>query len=113
MPQKRKIAVLIESDFFEPEIFYYQHRFPEEGVETTLPRPAMGPASSASPGTSGASHSRAARASRTWTTPRSRVTRRSSCRPAWWRIGFVTAKRQRARAGDRFHEARIRQEVGS
>lgn len=29
----RKIAVLIESDFYEPEIFYYQHRFPEEGVE--------------------------------------------------------------------------------
>jgi protease I len=29
----RKIAVLIESDFYEPEIFYYQHRFPEEGAE--------------------------------------------------------------------------------
>jgi protease I len=30
---KSKIAVLIESDFYENEIFYYQHRFLEEGVE--------------------------------------------------------------------------------
>jgi protease I len=29
----RKIAVLIESDFYEKEIFYYEHRFPEEGAE--------------------------------------------------------------------------------
>ena len=29
----RMIAVLIESDFYEPEIHYYQHRFPEEGAE--------------------------------------------------------------------------------
>ena len=29
----KKIAVLIESDFYEPEIFYYQRRFPEEGAE--------------------------------------------------------------------------------
>lgn len=28
-----KIAVLMESDFYEPEILYYQHRFPEEGAE--------------------------------------------------------------------------------
>lgn len=28
-----KIAVLMESDFYEPEIFYYQHRFAEEGAE--------------------------------------------------------------------------------
>jgi protease I len=28
-----KIAVLMESDFYEPEIHYYQHRFPEEGAE--------------------------------------------------------------------------------
>ncbi|MEW2247586.1 DJ-1/PfpI family protein [Streptomyces sp. NPDC058733] len=28
-----KIAVLLESDFYEPEILYYQHRFPEEGAE--------------------------------------------------------------------------------
>lgn len=28
-----KIAVLIESDYFEPEIHYYQHRFKEEGME--------------------------------------------------------------------------------
>lgn len=36
MPQPtlkgRKIAILIESDFYEPEIFYYQHRFVEEGA---------------------------------------------------------------------------------
>ncbi|HEY4028283.1 MAG TPA: DJ-1/PfpI family protein [Candidatus Dormibacteraeota bacterium] len=29
----KKIAVLIESGYYEPEIFYYQHRFPEEGAE--------------------------------------------------------------------------------
>src|SRR4030066_1546741 len=29
----KKIAVLIESDFYEKEIFYYEHRFPEEGLE--------------------------------------------------------------------------------
>ena len=29
----KKVAVLIESDFYEPEIWYYQQRFPEEGVE--------------------------------------------------------------------------------
>jgi len=28
-----RIAVLIESDFFEPEIHYYQRRFAEEGAE--------------------------------------------------------------------------------
>jgi protease I len=29
----KKIAVLMESDFYEKEIFYYEHRFPEEGME--------------------------------------------------------------------------------
>jgi len=29
----KKIGVLIESDFYEKEIFYYEHRFPEEGME--------------------------------------------------------------------------------
>ncbi|HEX6358132.1 DJ-1/PfpI family protein [Actinophytocola sp.] len=28
-----KIGILIESDYFEPEIFYYQRRFAEEGAE--------------------------------------------------------------------------------
>lgn len=28
-----KVGVLIESDYFEPEIFYYQFRFAEEGVD--------------------------------------------------------------------------------
>ncbi len=28
-----KVAVLIESDYYENEIHYYQHRFPEEGME--------------------------------------------------------------------------------
>jgi len=32
----KKIAVLIESDFYEPEIFYYQRRFPEEGAEVVF-----------------------------------------------------------------------------
>lgn len=31
--QGKKIAILIESDFYEPEIFYYQRRFAEEGAE--------------------------------------------------------------------------------
>jgi protease I len=29
----RKIGILIESDYYEPEIHYYQHRFAEEGAE--------------------------------------------------------------------------------
>lgn len=29
----KKIGVLLESDFYEHEIFYYQLRFPEEGAE--------------------------------------------------------------------------------
>jgi len=29
----KKIGVLIESDFYEKEIFYYEHRFPEEGID--------------------------------------------------------------------------------
>jgi protease I len=29
----KKVAVLIESDFYEKEIFYYEHRFPEDGIE--------------------------------------------------------------------------------
>lgn len=31
--QGKKIGILIESDFYEKEIFYYEHRFPEEGME--------------------------------------------------------------------------------
>ena len=31
--QGKKIGVLMESDFYEKEIFYYEHRFPEEGLE--------------------------------------------------------------------------------
>ena len=34
--QGKKIGVLVESDYFEPEIFYYQKRFPEEGAEVHL-----------------------------------------------------------------------------
>lgn len=29
----QKIGVLIESDFYEDEILYYKHRFPEDGVD--------------------------------------------------------------------------------
>ena len=29
----KKVGVLIESDFYEDEIFYYKHRFPEEGID--------------------------------------------------------------------------------
>lgn len=31
--KKKKIAILIESDFYEKEIFYYEHRFAEEDYE--------------------------------------------------------------------------------
>lgn len=31
--QEKKIAILMESDYAEEEIFYYQHRFAEEGIE--------------------------------------------------------------------------------
>ena len=31
--QGKKIGILIESDFYEEEIFYYQKRFPEEGAD--------------------------------------------------------------------------------
>jgi protease I len=31
--RNKKIGILIESDFFEKEIFYYASRFPEEGAE--------------------------------------------------------------------------------
>ena len=29
----KKIGILIESDFYEKEVFYYEHRFAEEGIE--------------------------------------------------------------------------------
>ena len=28
-----KVGILLESDFYENEIFYYQHRFPEDDIE--------------------------------------------------------------------------------
>lgn len=31
--QGKKIGILIESDFYEKEIFYYEHRFAEEGLD--------------------------------------------------------------------------------
>ncbi|MCI5158097.1 MAG: thiamine biosynthesis protein ThiJ [Candidatus Electrothrix sp. AUS1_2] len=31
--QGKKIGILMESDFYEKEIFYYEHRFPEEGAD--------------------------------------------------------------------------------
>jgi protease I len=30
------VGILIESDFYEPEIWYYQHRFAEEGADVHL-----------------------------------------------------------------------------
>jgi len=29
----KKVGIMIESDFYEPEIWYYQHRFAEEGID--------------------------------------------------------------------------------
>ena len=34
--QGKKVAVLMETDFYENEIFYYQHRFAEEGIDLHL-----------------------------------------------------------------------------
>jgi protease I len=31
--QGKKVGILIESDFYEKEIFYYEHRFAEEGID--------------------------------------------------------------------------------
>lgn len=31
--QGKKIGILIEGDYYEREIFYYDHRFPEEGAD--------------------------------------------------------------------------------
>ena len=36
LPDRKKIAVLIESDYYEPEIAYYQQRFAEEDAELHL-----------------------------------------------------------------------------
>jgi len=33
MKKTKKIGILFESDFYENEIFYYQHRFPEDNIE--------------------------------------------------------------------------------
>ena len=33
MAAKMKIGVLLEADYYEKEIFYYEHRFPEDGIE--------------------------------------------------------------------------------
>ena len=32
----KKVAVLMEGDYYEPEIFYYQRRFLEEGIDLRL-----------------------------------------------------------------------------
>lgn len=33
MAGKNKVGILMEGDYYEPEIFYYQRRFAEEGLE--------------------------------------------------------------------------------
>lgn len=33
MQKVKKIGILIEGDYYEPEIWYYKQRFPEEGIE--------------------------------------------------------------------------------
>ena len=33
MAEKKKVGVLIEGDYYEKEIFYYEHRFPEDGFD--------------------------------------------------------------------------------
>ena len=61
----KKVGVLIESDFYEKEIFYYEHRFPEEGVELHFLTRLWGQPTSPSRGTRSTIRSSAARASRT------------------------------------------------
>jgi hypothetical protein len=39
----KKVAILMESDFYEHEIFYYQYRFPEEGAELHFLTRPVGP----------------------------------------------------------------------
>ena len=39
-----KVGVLMESDYYEDEIFYYQHRFAGGGHRAPFPDPAVGPA---------------------------------------------------------------------
>jgi protease I len=34
--QGKQIGILMEADYYEPEIWYYQRRFPEEGAEVHL-----------------------------------------------------------------------------
>ena len=41
--QGKKIGILIESDFYEPEIHYYQHRFAEEGADLHFLDAHVGP----------------------------------------------------------------------
>ncbi len=35
-PKTKKVGILIESDFYEPEIWYYQHRFAEESIDVVF-----------------------------------------------------------------------------
>ena len=49
----KKVAVLVESDYYEPEIWYYQRRFAEEGAEVHFLTRLWGQERSRSRATSG------------------------------------------------------------
>ena len=46
----KKIGILIEGDFYEKEIFYYEHRFAEEGIEVHWLTRLVGPVVADLPG---------------------------------------------------------------
>ena len=57
----KKVGVLTESDFYEDEIFYYKHRFPEDGMDLHFLTRLWGqPRITVSTGTSTRSPSRSA-----------------------------------------------------
>ena len=87
MADKKKVGVLIEGDFYEKEIFYYEHRFAEEGIELHFLSRLWGQPARPSPATNGRCRSRSARASRTCRRGAAQLlgdhrARRASCRIA-------------------------------
>lgn len=72
----QKVAVLMESDFYEPEILYYQRRFAEEGAEAHFLTRLWGNERLVFRATSTGCPSRCPSPSRTWTSTRSRSTPR-------------------------------------
>ena len=88
----KKIGILIESDFYEKEIFYYEHRFPEEGAELHFLTRLWGQPAHDVQGTRRALSVRMPREFRNMSDEALRVTQRSSCRRASCRTGCATPR---------------------